>query len=144
MSDSSPPHSPRPGAAAEPPCAQNPGGVLDIRVDLEHCTDKATLLARFAAALQFPDWFGHNWDALADCITDLSWLPAHEYRIAITNAAALRAAAPETLDTLLEILAEAGEFWAAEGVRFALAVSDLSADAGDDSAFPPSAPAAPR
>ena len=77
MSDSSPPHSPRPGAAAEPPCAQNPGGVLDIRVDLEHCTDKATLLARFAAALQFPDWFGHNWDALADCITDLSWLPAH-------------------------------------------------------------------
>ena len=45
---------------------------VDIRVDLAGCSDKATLLARLAAALQFPDWFGHNWDALSDCLTDLS------------------------------------------------------------------------
>jgi len=50
---------------------------LDVRIDLAGCTDKATLLARFAAALHFPDWFGHNWDALSDCLTDLSWLAAH-------------------------------------------------------------------
>jgi hypothetical protein len=29
--------------------------------------------------LAFPAWFGHNWDALADCLTDLSWLPAAGY-----------------------------------------------------------------
>jgi hypothetical protein len=28
---------------------------------------------RCAQILAFPAWFGHNWDALADCLGDLSW-----------------------------------------------------------------------
>lgn len=34
----------------------------------------AQVFDRCAQALAFPAWFGHNWDALADCLTDLSWL----------------------------------------------------------------------
>ncbi|WP_446686701.1 barstar family protein [Pseudofulvimonas gallinarii] len=26
-----------------------------------------------AAVFRFPEWFGDNWDALADCLADLSW-----------------------------------------------------------------------
>ena len=33
------------------------------------------LFDRCAAVLSFPAWFGRNWDALADCLTDLGWLP---------------------------------------------------------------------
>lgn len=33
--------------------------------------DKAGLLAEVAATLEFPAWFGHNLDALADCLRDL-------------------------------------------------------------------------
>lgn len=31
------------------------------------------LLARLAHGLSFPDYFGANWDALIDCLSDLSW-----------------------------------------------------------------------
>jgi hypothetical protein len=45
------------------------------RIDLHGASSKAEVIARLAAALHFPDWFGHNWDALSDCLSDLGWLP---------------------------------------------------------------------
>lgn len=33
------------------------------------------LLDELHQRLQFPDYFGGNWDALWECIRDLSWLP---------------------------------------------------------------------
>lgn len=36
---------------------------------------KAALLDELYRCLRFPDYFGFNWDALVDCIRDLSWLP---------------------------------------------------------------------
>lgn len=35
---------------------------------------KADLLAALASAGRFPDYFGGNWDALLDCLRDLSWI----------------------------------------------------------------------
>ncbi|MFD7654028.1 barstar family protein [Actinosynnema sp. NPDC059797] len=40
---------------------------------------KAEAVAAIADALDFPDWFGHNLDALYDSLTDLSWLPPGEH-----------------------------------------------------------------
>ena len=35
--------------------------------------------AAIGKALRFPEWFGHNWDALTDCLLDMGWLPAAGY-----------------------------------------------------------------
>jgi RNAse (barnase) inhibitor barstar len=44
------------------------------------------LFDEFAAAFQFPDYFGENWDALKECLEDLSWLPAAGYVIVIRDS----------------------------------------------------------
>lgn len=46
------------------------GGVVRRLDSAELLTDRA-LFRAFARELGFPDYFGHNWDALADCLGDL-------------------------------------------------------------------------
>ncbi len=42
---------------------------------------KQKLLRVLAHQLQFPAYFGYNWDALEECLRDLSWLPAGDVQI---------------------------------------------------------------
>ncbi|MEI8378859.1 MAG: barstar family protein [Planctomycetota bacterium] len=37
---------------------------------------KKQLLAILALGLDFPGYFGWNWDAFEECLRDLSWIPA--------------------------------------------------------------------
>ena len=41
-----------------------------IAIPIEERLDKETLLISLAKACDFPSWFGHNWDAAWDCLTD--------------------------------------------------------------------------
>ncbi len=47
---------------------------LEVRIPAGLKT-KGELLAVLDRGLGFPDYFGMNWDALHECINDLSWLP---------------------------------------------------------------------
>lgn len=88
-----------------------------VRIDLADCDDKAALLARTAAALRFPEWFGHNWDAWFDCLTDLGWRDAAAGRVLVfERAARLRSATPEVFDTALAILEDVARVWSGRGV----------------------------
>ena len=87
-----------------------PGLVLKI-VKGRLCKTPATLFAEFARALEFPDYFGHNWDALEECLADLEWLPAKGYILLITDAAQVLAGDETEYETFLEILRDAGEAW---------------------------------
>ena len=44
------------------------------------------LFDEFGAVMQFPDYFGENWNAFYECLTDLSWMPANAYVLVIVDA----------------------------------------------------------
>ncbi|MER6072440.1 barstar family protein [Streptomyces sp. NPDC001817] len=50
-------------------------GRLTVRLDLDGVTDKAGLMDAVARTLALPDWFGRNWDALLDSLSDPSVWP---------------------------------------------------------------------
>jgi hypothetical protein len=94
-----------------------------VRIDLAGCANKAEFLARTSRALRFPAWFGHNWDALADCLTDLGWRPASGYVLVFEHASELQKHEPEVFDTALAILGDVAVAWQARGATFRAFVS---------------------
>ncbi|WP_225836695.1 barstar family protein [Streptomyces sp. NK08204] len=55
---------------------QELAGRVVVTLDLDGVTDRAGLMDRAARALALPDWFGRNWDALADSLGDETLWPA--------------------------------------------------------------------
>lgn len=91
-------------------------------LDLSGCRDQAAVLARLTAALDLPAWFGGNWDALADCLNDLSWRPAEGYVLLLEHAEEWQAHDAAGFDTLIDIAQEASTAWAMHEVPFWLLV----------------------
>jgi hypothetical protein len=102
-------------------------------VDLAGVADKVHFLAQCAERLGFPDYFGRNWDAFADCLQDFSWRPAAGYVIHLKGAADFAAGAPAEWAVALEILRDAATFWSERGTAF-ITLADGIAGLPD---FPP-------
>jgi Barstar (barnase inhibitor) len=85
------------------------------RIALQDVTEKSALLRRIAARLGFPAWFGENWDALEDCLTDLSWLEGEGYVVVFEGFQFLPA---DELGVLLDVVISTAEFWAERGKPF--------------------------
>ena len=95
-------------------------------VDLAKVQDKSGLLMTLARALDFPDWFGGNWDALQDCLGDLSWRTAPGYVVALEHCQGLAKRARADFETLLEVLAAAADYWREHGIPFWVFVGGVS------------------
>jgi hypothetical protein len=87
-------------------------GALWLEIDVVSVTDKAGLMSLLARGLGFPETFGANWDALADSLQDLSWLPASGYVLHLRNAEGLRGSLGPDWVRLLEVLRTTAEYWA--------------------------------
>lgn len=87
-------------------------GLARITIELVAVHDKASLMQAFASACAIPDWFGGNWDALADALRDLSWLPLDDGWVLVLDGADVhRAARPREHAMLIEVLRDACEAW---------------------------------
>lgn len=81
-------------------------------------TDARELLNQLGAALAFPDWYGANFDALFDCLTDPDTLPKTGVLLLLTGCAGLHKADPQGSATLLEVLQTAAVDLGQQGKPF--------------------------
>lgn len=90
-------------------------GLHLARLALEGGEGKEAILRKLARELAFPSWFGGNWDALEDCLADLSWSSAVGHVLLVEGAAA---AAADDVGVLQDILASAAASWSERGRPF--------------------------
>lgn len=110
-------HLPQGGAPAIAAATQALGYSC-VEVDLAEVQGKEELLTALAKALAFPPWFGHNWDALEDCLSDMSWREAEGYVLILRHADRLHGQSETDFLTALRILADVSTTWAEAGLPF--------------------------
>lgn len=101
-------------------------GLRWVVVDLRRARGKHAMLSACARGFQFPASFGGNWDALADCLQELSWLAEPGTVALLRGAADFAVAAPDEYAMLLEILGASAEYWRPRG-RVFIALSEGAA-----------------
>ena len=75
-------------------------------------TTKPAFFDECAAVWQFPYYFGENWDAFEECLSDLQWLPAEAYVFGVTRAIHLLEKEPrDQQDRLLLVLQRIAKEW---------------------------------
>jgi len=80
--------------------------------------DKASFLRVAGAALEFPRYVGHNWDAFEESTRDLSWAPAQGYVLLYDGVWHLAWHDPAAWQTVLSILTDTVAYWRITGTPF--------------------------
>lgn len=84
-----------------------------VILDGARLTTKADLLACIASEFHFPEYWGQNWDALSDCLQDLSWLRQFSAcLLVVENFEMLLGGTRSEVSVFLDILEDVGSSWA--------------------------------
>jgi hypothetical protein len=89
-------------------------------IDAAHVRGETELMAHLAGALRFPSYFGHNWDAVDECLGDLEWIDADGYVLCVRQAATLWRHDPRQMAKLIQACECAAFVWGEEGIAFHL------------------------
>jgi len=115
------------GAADALIAAAGHNGYFVFRVDLGKARDKDQLLETIGRSMAFPEWFGHNWDALLDCLADLGWRPAEGYMVMLEHCDGIHGRAEADFVQTLQVFEAAANEWREQGIAFWCFV-DMQAD----------------
>jgi RNAse (barnase) inhibitor barstar len=102
-------------------------GYFVFRVDLAKAKDKAEMLEIIGQAMRFPEWFGHNWDALMDCLADLGWIPAEGYVVILEHCDGIHGRSEGDFVQTLQVFENAANEWREQGIPLWCFV-DMQAD----------------
>jgi hypothetical protein len=83
----------------------------------ERARTKRRFLETAVHTLQLPGWFGMNWDALYDSLTDLDWAARSDHLVWWTALDGFACAAPAQFAAALSVLSEVATFWSQREVR---------------------------
>jgi len=100
-----------------------------VHIDGSKIERKEQLLNALATALRLPKSFGHNWDALEECLNDLEG-DGEGYVIYYDHIDGLLAAHPDQFETLVEILRDAVESWKEDDEALVVLFSGTKAPKG--------------
>lgn len=93
----------------------NANSRLDIRyimLDAERMRSTSGLFDEFSSQLQFPGFFGNNWNALSDCLRDLEWLPAAGWVLVVLNSTHLLSdAEKEQMEFFVRVIHQVADEW---------------------------------
>jgi len=93
-------------------------GMKLFELDIAAAHGKGKFLAAMAQTLGAPDWFGHNWDALADVLGDLSWQPSAGYVLLLCNADAKLGLSASDHDIVTGIFNDTVSYWKSQNKPF--------------------------
>ena len=86
-------------------------GLDYVYIDLKRVSNKESLLKAVARALHFPSYFGMNWDALNDCLKDMSWKPAAGYVVVLDNFRSVSEHLNTEVQIVRSIFESSAEYW---------------------------------
>lgn len=106
------------------PATWAPPSGLVVRVS-SRIRDKRALMGTFRQRFALPDWFGENWDALDECLHDLSWLDAKQV-ILMHDGVPFTAQSTKLRRIYLELLTGLAEDNAGPGPRWTIVFPESS------------------
>jgi hypothetical protein len=95
-------------------------GIRAATVDGAAVRSKQDLMEALRAALELPDYFGGNWDALDEVLRDLSWLQGDGHVLVIESGEELWKRDPELTGMLVRCWIGAAATWVEKDAPFHL------------------------
>jgi RNAse (barnase) inhibitor barstar len=82
--------------------------------------NKDDLFKAFYENCEFPRWFGFNWSALRDCLSDYSFAEAKGYVFALENSSQIRINMGKDFEKFINMFEEVSNRWKLEQIPFML------------------------
>lgn len=89
-----------------------PSGGIVVTLDGERMRSAEAFFAEFVREFRFPEYFGWNWAAFAECITELSGRPAPAYLLTIERADQLLVDSPTDREIFFRLIRDVTLHWA--------------------------------
>ena len=97
-------------------------GIAWLDLDLAGVADREAFLRRCGEAFSLPGYFGHNWDALHECLLDIAGRGMPGAIVHWRHGTELARHAPDAVTTALQILEDAAVYWSGSGRIFVVVV----------------------